>query len=66
MTTKLAIDDQLLDQAVRLGRHRTKCEAVNEALRSYIALCLRRESVRFFGTFDFDPRFDYKQARRVR
>lgn len=66
MPTNLAIDDRLLNQAVKLGRHRTKREAVNEALRSYVTQRLREGSVETFGTFAFDPGYDYKASRRAR
>lgn len=36
MATNLAIDDKLLDEAVRAGGHRTKKAAVTEALQEYI------------------------------
>ena len=36
MTANVAIDDELLRQAVRLGKQRTKKATVNEALREYI------------------------------
>ena len=36
MPTNLALDDNLLNKALRLGGHRTKRETVNEALKEYI------------------------------
>ena len=35
MPTNLAIDDRLIDEAKKLGRHRTKKETVNAALDEY-------------------------------
>lgn len=64
--TNLAIDDHLLERAKRLGKHRTKREAVNVALREYVR---RRELLKVldaFGTIDFDPAWDYKRERRKR
>ncbi len=66
MATNLAIDDSLLERAKRLGKHRTKRDAVNVALREYVR---RRELLKVldaFGTIDFDPAWDYKRARRKR
>ena len=37
MPTNLAIDDQLLEQARRIGKHKTKKETVNTALEEYIS-----------------------------
>lgn len=66
MPTNLAIDDDLLNEALRLGGHKTKRETVNEALREYIRYRLRLETLKHIGTIDFDPDWDYKRARRMR
>ena len=62
----LAIDDDLLEEALRLGGHATKRATVNEALVEYIARRKRRAALAQFGTFDFDPAYDYKRERRRR
>ena len=64
--TNLAIDDKLLEEALRVGGHRTKRATVNEALEEYIRRRKRLRAVASFGTVVFDPRHDYKQARRRR
>jgi Arc/MetJ family transcription regulator len=64
MATNLAIDDRLLDEALRVGGHRTKKDTVTEALEEYIQ---RRKQVRIldlFGQVEFDPKYDYKRQRR--
>jgi Arc/MetJ family transcription regulator len=64
--TNLAIDDDLLERAKRLGHHASKRETVNVALREYIR---RRELLKVlesFGTIDFDPAWNYKRDRRRR
>ncbi len=66
MATNLAIDDDLLREALRLGKQRTKKAAVNEALREYIQRRQRLEAVELFGTIDFDPSYDYKAEPRKR
>ena len=66
MPTNLAIDDKLLEQAVRVGGHRTKRATVNEALQEYIQRRKRLQALKAFGTIDFDSRYDYKRARRTR
>lgn len=66
MPTNLAIDDRLLEKARRVGRQRTKKATVTEALEEYIR---RRERLRILdllGTIEFDPRYDYKAARKKR
>jgi Arc/MetJ family transcription regulator len=66
MATNLAIDDRLLERAKRLGKHRTKRDAVNVALREYVRHIELRKVLEAFGTIDFDPAWDYKRARRQR
>jgi len=66
MPTNLHIDSDLLEQAQRLGHHRTKRETVNEALVEYIQYRKRVEAVEAFGTIDFDPEYDYKKIRMLR
>jgi Arc/MetJ family transcription regulator len=64
MPTNLAIDDKLIEEARRIGRHKTKKEAVTSALSEYIAHRKRLEILSSFGTIDFDPNYNYKTARR--
>ena len=64
MPTNLAIDDKLIEAARRIGRHKTKKEAVTTALSEYIAHRKRLEILDLFGTIDFDPKYDYKVERR--
>lgn len=63
MPTNLNLDDNLVDLAVQLGKHRTKREAVNAALTEYVEHLKRVQALAEFGTFDFDDDYDYKQAR---
>lgn len=66
MATNLAIDDELLRQAVRLGKHRTKKATVNEALQEYVQRRQRLNALDRFGAVDFDSSYDYKVERRKR
>ena len=66
MPTNLAIDDALLDEALRVGRRKTKRETVNDALREFIQRRRRRELVKLFGQVEYDPAYDYKKERRSR
>jgi hypothetical protein len=49
-----------------VGGRRTKRETVNEALKEYIQRRRRRRILDLFGTIDYDPTYDQKQARRTR
>ncbi len=64
MATNLAIDDDLLTEALKVGGHRTKKDTVNEALREYIQRRRQAKVVELFGTIDIDPAYDYKKQRR--
>jgi predicted nucleic acid-binding protein len=59
-----ALDDKLIADAVKLGKHKTKREAVNTALQEYIKLKRRMKILDLMGTVDVDPGYDYKSARR--
>ena len=43
MATNLGIDTALLNEALKIGKHRTKKSAVNEALREYVMRLKQRE-----------------------
>jgi len=66
MPTNLAIDDNLLNEARRVGGFKTKRETVNEALEEYVERRKRDRALDWLGTFDFDPRYDYKRERKRR
>ena len=63
MATNLALDDRLVEEAKRLGGHRSKRVAVNEALAEYVARRKRRKVLELFGRLDWDPDYDYKRDR---
>jgi hypothetical protein len=63
MPTNLAIDDGLVAQAKKLGRHRTKKDTVNAALDEYIRRRKQAALVPLFGTIQYDARYDYKRER---
>lgn len=63
MPTKLAIDDCLIAEAQKLGRHRTKKEAVTAALVEYIQRRKQLDVIGLFGKIDFDENYDHKQER---
>jgi len=64
MATNLAIDDRLIEEARRSGKHKTKKEAVTTALQEYIRRQRQQRILTDFGTVDFDPSYDYKAERR--
>ncbi len=63
VATNLALDGDLIERAKLLGKHRSKREAVDEALRQYVASHERRRLLERFGTVEMDPKYDYKRGR---
>ena len=64
MPTNLAINDELLEEALQLGGHRTKRATVNEALKEYVQRRKQLKILDLFGQIDYDPHYDYKEQRR--
>lgn len=66
MATNLALDNKLLEEAVRVGGRATKKDTVTEALQEYIDRRKQARIADLFGTIDYDPKYDYKKQRRRR
>ena len=66
MPTNLAIDDKLLDEAVKLGGKKTKKATVNDALHEYVQRRKQLEVFDVFGQIEYDERHDYKRGREKR
>jgi Arc/MetJ family transcription regulator len=66
MASNLALDDKLLNEALRLGGHPTKRATVTEALQEYIQRRQQIRAIELFGKIDFDSSYDYKKHRKKR
>jgi Arc/MetJ family transcription regulator len=66
MATNLALDNDLIEEAQRLGEHRTKREAVTVALEEYVQRRRQRRILDLVGTIDMVPRYNYKSGRKAR
>ena len=66
MATNLALDDRLLEEALKIGGRATKKDTVTEALQEYISRRKQARVADLFGTIDYDPKYDYKKQRRRR
>ena len=64
MATNLAIDDQLLDKALKISGFRTKKDTVNEALREVIRKREQKKVVELFGTVEYYDDYQPKNYRR--
>jgi Arc/MetJ family transcription regulator len=63
MPTNLALDDRLIQEARRLGRHKTKKAAVTAALAEYVKRRRQRRILDLAGQVDYDEQTDYKRLR---
>jgi Arc/MetJ family transcription regulator len=63
VVTNLQLDGRLIAEAARLGKHRTKEEAVTQALTEYVQNLRQEGILDLFGSIDFDPSYDYKRQR---
>jgi Arc/MetJ family transcription regulator len=63
MATNLAIDDNLLRLALKVGGLKTKRETVNEALSEYIERRKQKDVLRLFGKIEIESSYDYKKVR---
>ncbi|MBI5473682.1 MAG: type II toxin-antitoxin system VapB family antitoxin [Ignavibacteriae bacterium] len=64
MPTNLAIDQHLLEQALKSGGRKTKRETVNEALAEYVQRRKQQEIVELFGKIEYDRTYNYKKHRK--
>ena len=63
MATNLALDDSLIAEAVKVGNHRTKREAVTAALQEYVQARKRLEILAWAGKVDYYEDYEPKRLR---
>jgi hypothetical protein len=66
VATNLDLDDKLIREAVKLGKFKTKKEAVTAALNEFVKKRQQASLIELFGTIDFREGWDYKQMRKRR
>ena len=66
MATNLAIDDRLIEEAVKAGNHKTKKAAVTEALQEYIQRRKQIKIKKLFGSIVYEKGYNYKKQRKIR
>ena len=64
MATNLEIDNQLIQEALQLGGHRTKRAVVEAALKEYVQRRQQIKITELFGTIEYEDDYDYKEQRR--
>lgn len=65
MATNLAIDDSLIEEAKKIGGHKTKKSVVTEALKEYIQRRKQLEIIKLYAKIDYDSDFNYKEQRKI-
>ena len=63
MATNLAINEELLDTAYKIGGYSTKKETVNTALEEFIKRRKSEDLIKLFGQVEYDPPYNYKKMR---
>ena len=66
MTTKIVIEDKLLNEAVKLGKHNSKKAAVVEALKEYVVKRKQSKIIALFDSIDYDTDYNYKKQRKIK
>jgi Arc/MetJ family transcription regulator len=66
LATNLALDDVLLNQAMKIGHLRTKRETVTIALKEFIDRRCQKRILDLQGMIAFRDDWDYKKDRRDR
>jgi Arc/MetJ family transcription regulator len=66
MRTNIVIDDNLMDQAMRLSGLSTKKEVVERALLEFVQRRSRKDLSELQGKIMFDSDYDYKATREGR
>ena len=63
MATNVHLDDDLIAEAQRLGKHPSKRATIEDALREYVQRRKQLEIIQLFGKIDYDDSYNYKSAR---
>ena len=66
MPTNLALDDKLIRQIQKLGKFKSKREAVNSAMREYARRHNQASILELAGKIDYYADYDYKKLRAPR
>jgi hypothetical protein len=64
MLMQFNIDDNLLNEAVKLGDFKTPEETLETVLREFILRKKQLEIIELFGKLDPDENYNYKQGRQ--
>ncbi len=63
MATNIDLNQELITEAQRLGKHRSKKATIEEALQEYVSRRKQLEILQVFGQIDYDDSYNYKADR---
>jgi Arc/MetJ family transcription regulator len=63
MRTNVVIDDQLIDEALRLSKIRTKREVIHKALEEFVRNRKKLDLKQIRGKISFSEGYDHKKLR---
>ena len=63
MRTNIALDDDLIAEAIRVTGIKTKKDVIHEALRLLVSIRKRKSLLDLKGKIEFAPDYDYKSLR---
>ncbi|MDX2494567.1 MAG: type II toxin-antitoxin system VapB family antitoxin [Desulfuromusa sp.] len=66
MRTNVVIDDDLIDEAIKLSGVKTKKDVISFALKEFIATRKRSNLLDLEGKIEFQDNYDYKALRENR
>jgi Arc/MetJ family transcription regulator len=66
MSSRIEVDERLLQEAIDLSHAKTKKAVVHEALAEYVRARKQPSILEQFGKLDIDPKYEYKASRRRR
>lgn len=64
MRTNVVLNDDLVAEALKYSRFKTRKELLNEALREFVENHRRRDLRELRGKIEFHEGYDYKEMRR--
>ncbi|MFW5931418.1 MAG: type II toxin-antitoxin system VapB family antitoxin [Desulfosalsimonas sp.] len=64
MRTNIVIDDELLEEAMRLCGAKTKKELISKALKEYVRTYRQKNLLDLKGSLEFREDYDYKSLRQ--
>jgi len=66
MRTNIVLDDELIEEAIRLGKAKSKREIIHAALKEFVESRKRLSLLELEGKIAFREDYDYKAMRKAK